>query len=215
MSKYVIYVLGNRSFPNFVKIGVSSDINKTLKHFNKPGYTPFSYICLALYELDARMSNEELYDWINRLLPEAKFINGFDGKTYTREFYYMADNVAVNLVRQIAYRMGHIERFWEMGKEQPKTMQISQSTGGSKRRQFSLALVQVPIGAWIQYVGPNATEQTVAQVVDGRCVSYNGRAYTLKDLARLFAQTDDIGPGPRYFAYNGENLVDRRERMRV
>lgn len=51
MSKGVIYILTNPSFPQYVKIGYADDVDKRLKQLNSTECTPFAFRIYATYRL--------------------------------------------------------------------------------------------------------------------------------------------------------------------
>ena len=89
----VIYILTNPSFPDYVKIGYATDIEKRLIQLNRSECIPFAFRVYATYEVSAPLQDKELHSLIDRLNPELRAIDTFDGKTRTKEFYAMAAEV--------------------------------------------------------------------------------------------------------------------------
>ena len=51
MSKGVIYILTNPSFPDYVKIGYAKDLEKRMKQLNRSETIPFAFRAYAVYEV--------------------------------------------------------------------------------------------------------------------------------------------------------------------
>ena len=86
-SQGVIYILTNPSFPDYVKIGYADDVNKRLKELNRSECIPFAFRLYAYYEVPKRLTDMKLHQMIDRLNPNLRSIEEFDGKTRKREFY--------------------------------------------------------------------------------------------------------------------------------
>ena len=61
MAKGVIYILTNPSFPDYVKIGYATDIEKRLKQLNRSETIPFAFRVYAIYEVDKGLTDKELH----------------------------------------------------------------------------------------------------------------------------------------------------------
>ncbi len=115
----VIYILTNPSFPDYVKIGYATDIEKRLAQLNRSECIPFAFRVYAIYEVSAPLQDKELHSLIDRLNPELRAIDTFDGKTRTKEFYAMSAEDAYALLESIAKLSGTMDklrrltpRFW-------------------------------------------------------------------------------------------------------
>lgn len=74
---------------------------------------------------------------------------------------------------------------------------------------FSFSEVWVTPGEQVRF----ALDYTVkAVVVDDRHVEYNGSIWSLSGLAQELMHLPSL-PGTKFFAYQGETLADRRERL--
>ena len=62
----VIYILTNPSFPDYVKIGYASDIEKRLKQLNQSECMPFAFRVYAVYEVAQSLQDKELHSGIAR-----------------------------------------------------------------------------------------------------------------------------------------------------
>ena len=87
--KGVIYILTNLSFPDYVKIGYADDIDKRLKQLNRSECIPFASRVYATYEVNSRLSDLKLHTIIDKLNPDLRSIDDFNGQKRVREFYAM------------------------------------------------------------------------------------------------------------------------------
>ncbi len=110
MSKGVIYVLTNPSFPEYVKIGYADDLNRRLKVFNNSSCLPFAFRVHCVYEVEDRLTDKKLHNMIDNLNPDLRAIETFDGKPRIREFYNMSADEAYNLLSCIASISGTLDK---------------------------------------------------------------------------------------------------------
>lgn len=82
----VIYILTNPSFPEYVKIGYSDDVEKRLEQLNRSEAVPYAFRVYGVYETPARLVDKDLHKLIDRLNPELRAIESFDGKARAKEF---------------------------------------------------------------------------------------------------------------------------------
>ena len=87
--KGVIYILTNPSFPDYVKIGYADDIDKRLKQLNRSECIPFAFRVYATYEVNSRLSDLKLHAIIDKLNPDLRSVDEFNGQKRVREFYAM------------------------------------------------------------------------------------------------------------------------------
>lgn len=98
----VIYILTNPSFPEYVKIGYADDVNKRLAQLNRSECTPFAFRVYATYEVSSRLSDLKIHEIIDKLNPNLRSIDNFEGKKRVREFYAMTKEDAYFLLEAIA-----------------------------------------------------------------------------------------------------------------
>lgn len=98
----VIYILTNPAFPQFVKIGYADDIDRRLKELNRSECIPFAFRVYATYEVSSRLSDLKLHSIIDRLNPNLRAIETFNGKQRVREFYAMSAEDAYLILEAIA-----------------------------------------------------------------------------------------------------------------
>lgn len=215
----VIYILTNPSFPQYVKIGYASDLEQRLRQLSRAEALPYAFRAYATYETDHRLTNKALHELIDRLNPDLRTVETFNGQKRTKEFFEMSAEDAYSIFEAIARisgtedRLHRVSSTGEQLEEERNAEEVREHP--TRRAPFRFAMVGLGPGAVLTYVNdPSKT----ARVVDDKHVVYVDEATveevtsTLSGLAEKFAC---IGPlqGPRYFSYDGELLSDRRIRM--
>ena len=85
-TKGVIYILTNPSFPDYVKIGYADNMENRLKQLNRSECIPFAFRVYAIYEVSTRLSDLKLHKIIDKLNPDLRSIDDFNGQKRIREF---------------------------------------------------------------------------------------------------------------------------------
>ena len=98
----VIYILTNPSFPQYVKIGYADDVNKRLEQLNRSECIPFAFRLYAYYEVSTRLTDLKLHEMIDKLNPNLRSIDDFNGKKRVREFYALDAHDAYSILETIA-----------------------------------------------------------------------------------------------------------------
>ena len=113
----VIYVLTNPSFPEYVKIGYADDLIKRLNQLNKSDCLPFAFRAYCTYEVDGRLKDKDVHRLIDKLNPDLRSIETFNGKPRIREFYNMSAEDAYEILSSIAEISGTKERLHKLSPE--------------------------------------------------------------------------------------------------
>lgn len=100
--KGVIYILTNPSFPDYVKIGYADDIDKRLKQLNRSECIPFAFRVYATYKVNSRLSDLKLHAIIDKLNPDLRSVDEFNGQKRVREFYAMKPEEAYAILEAMA-----------------------------------------------------------------------------------------------------------------
>lgn len=106
----VIYVLTNRSFPDYVKIGYADDVQRRLVELNRSECMPFAFRVYATYEVSNRLTDLSLHRLIDKLNPTLRAIDTFNGKPRKKEFYAMSAEDAYSLLEAIAEIHGQTDK---------------------------------------------------------------------------------------------------------
>ena len=209
----VIYILTNPSFPDYIKIGYASDIEKRLKQLNRSETIPFAFRVYAIYEVESTLTDKELHKLIDTLNPDLRTIETFDGKERVKEFYAMSAEDAYGLLECIAKISGTQDRLKRMEPEGHEILdeQIADEVKETARRgPFRFSMCNIEPGAEVAFVN---NPEIKAVVVDDRHVEYNGETTSLSALAQQLLQVDHAVQGPVYFTYKGKLLRDIRHEM--
>lgn len=212
----VIYILTNPSFPEYVKIGYADDIDKRLQQLNRSECIPFAFRVYATYEVSSRLSDLKIHSIIDKLNPNLRSIENFNGKQRVREFYAMPPEDAYSILEAIAEIHGCSEKLKlapmsEAAREAEETAQEIDAERKERQSPFRFSMCGIQPGEQIEYADNNEIKCTV---IDDRTVDYCGKQYSLSALAQLLLGSKHPVAGPRYFKYKSERLNDIRHRMK-
>lgn len=205
----VIYVLTNPSFPEYVKIGYADDVTRRLKELNRSECVPFAFRLFAYYEVSNRLSDKKIHEMIDRLNPNLRSIDEFDGKKRVREFYAMDAEEAYSLLEAIAEINGLKANLHRVAptKEEVKEDELAECV---RAESFKFSMCNLNVGDEIEFIGDNNIKCTIC---GEKKVMYNNEEYSLSSLAKILTGKNYSLAGPHYFSYKGEKLCDMRERL--
>ena len=221
MSKGVIYILTNPSFPQYVKIGYATDVRQRLDELNRSSAVPFAFRVYATYEVDSALSDKKLHSILDKLNPELRSTEEVDGKRRIREFYAMTPEDAYSILEAIAEINNYSHRLkkWKASATEQRDEALAQEINEQHQERlapFTFTKCGISIGEQIEfYCNGNANTGTLCEVVDDKHVKHNGEIWSLTALAKHLTGTQSAIAGPRYFKYNGEWLNDIRRRLGV
>jgi len=202
----VIYILTNPSFPEYVKIGYADDVNKRLAQLNRSECIPFAFRVYATYEVSSRLSDKRIHDIIDRLNPDLRSIESFEGKKRVREFYAMTPEDAFELLRAIAEING-MERCLKLiapNKEEKQAEKLAEEIS-SRNENFSFTKCKIAVGSELEYIHDTNIK---CYVVDDRKIKYNGQIMYLTGLAKLLLNTTKAINGILHFQFEGKPLSE-------
>lgn len=211
----VIYILTNPSFPEYVKIGYADDIDRRLHQLNRSECIPFAFRVYATYEVNSRLSDLKIHSIIDKLNPNLRAIENFDGKKRVREFYAMSPDDAYSILEAIAEIHGcsdKLKRIAPSAEESlaEETAQEIEEEHKERLSPFAFSMCNIAVGETIEYCNDPTITCTV---VDDKTVEYKGTKYSLSKLAKiLLGKSYDVA-GPMYFKYKDEWLNDIRHRL--
>lgn len=217
----VIYILTNPSFSDYVKIGYADNIEKRLQQLNRSECIPFAFRVYATYEVNSRLSDIKIHSIIDKLNPNLRSIDNFNGQKRIREFYAMTPQDAYAILEAIAEIHGCTDRLKLIppSAEEVIAADTAEDIEEQKKERlapFSFSLCQIPVGATIEYCKRSDEKSGLTfTVVDDQHVEYNGEPIALSPLATMLSQSKWGVAGPRFFKYNGEWLNDIRKRLGV
>lgn len=216
MSKGVIYILTNPSFPEYVKIGYADDINARLRQLNRSECIPFSFRVYATYEVDERLKDLRVHEMIDHINPNLRSIETVDGKKRVREFYIMSPDDAYLIFKTIAEISGQMDRLhlYEMNEEQREAEETAQEVEEESRERmtpFSFDIVGIKPGEKIVFsCRGNSHSGEEFEVCDSKSILVDGKPCSLTAVAKELTCSKHAIAGPRYFKYNGKWLNEIR-----
>ncbi len=206
----VIYILTNPSFPDYVKIGYADNIERRLNQLNRSECIPFAFRVYATYEVNSRLSDLKIHAIIDKLNPNLRSIDNFNGQKRVREFYAMSAEDAYSILEAIAEIHGCTDKLMLVNpnEEEIKAEETAEEVKKESRTRsanFTFSEWEIPIGAVLEYY----TDSTITcTVVDDRKVDYNGENMSLTGVAKIITGKTSGIAGPRYFKYKGTWLWD-------
>lgn len=211
--KGVIYILTNPSFKEYVKIGYAHDIEKRLQQLNRSETVPYAFRAYATYEVDGELTDKELHNLIDKLNPDLRTIENFEGKKRVKEFYEMSKEDAYAILESIAKISGttdRLKRCTPTGKQIEEELRADDARENARRGNFHFSEVGIKPGERIVFV---EDESIQPEVVDDRHIKYNKQITSLSALARQLKQTRYPQQGTVWFKYNGVKLDDLRKQV--
>ena len=109
-SSGVIYVLTNPAFPEYVKIGYADNLENRLNQLNRSECLPFAFRAYCTYEVPDRLKDKDVHAIIDKINPELRSIEMFNGKPRIREFYNISAEDAYDILYNIAKLSGTTDR---------------------------------------------------------------------------------------------------------
>ena len=208
-----IYILTNPSFKEYVKIGYATNLEKRLKQLNRSETIPFAFRAYAIYQVDKPLTDKELHKLIDRLNPDLRTIDNFDGKERVKEFFLMSPEDAYSILESIAKISGTIDRLKRVkpeGHEIEDEKVAEENQQAARRGPFRFGECGIPNGAELTFVDDPSVKVTV---VDDRHIQYGKETTSLSALAQRLKGFNHPVQGTLWFTYKGEVLADLRDRL--
>ncbi len=105
-----IYIFTNPSFPDYVKIGYSKNVENRLNQLNNSEAVPFAFRLYATYEVETQSADKVLHKIIDKLNADLRSVDTINDKVRVREFYLITPEDAYELLEDIAIISGTKER---------------------------------------------------------------------------------------------------------
>lgn len=213
MKKGVIYILTNPSFPDYVKIGYATDIEKRLKQLNRSETVPFAFRVYAIYEVESELTDLDLHRLIDSLNPELRTIETFDGKKRVKEFYAMSAEEAYNLldcITKISGTTKHLKKMKPEGHEVLDEQIANEVRENARKGPFRFSECGIKPGEILEFVEDPEIKVTV---VDDRHIEYDGETTSVSALTRKLKGFDHDVQGTLWYTYNKKKLTELRVEM--
>ena len=197
-----------------MKIGYADDIEKRLQQLNRSECIPFAFRVYATYEVDSRLSDLKIHSIIDKLNPNLRSIDNFNGQKRVREFYAMSPEDAFSILEAIAEihncadKLKRVELNAEAQQDETIAEEIQTETK-IRGSNFTFSEWQIPVGAELEYY---KNPEIKCTVVDDRKVEYKGEITFLTSIAKKITGKQTGIAGPRYFKYKGAELWDIKNR---
>lgn len=163
-----IYILTNPSFPEYVKIGYASNLEKRLKQLNRSETIPYAFRAYAIYEVEKSLTDKELHKLIDKLNPDLRTIDNFDGKERIKEFFAMSAEDAYGLLECIAKISGTTDRLKKVkpeGHEIEDEKTAKEITETARRGPFKFGECGIPVGAELTFVDDASIKVRFSMIV--------------------------------------------------
>lgn len=178
----VIYILTNPSFPDYVKIGYADDVERRLRELNRSECIPFAFRLYAYYKVPKRLTDMKLHQMIDKLNPNLRSIEEFDGKTRKREFYNMSASDAYSILETIAQING-LESNLVLVEPSAKQLEDEEEAETIRTKRTTLPKLDWMIEQGVVSVGDEICviphPDKIATIVDGKHVKYNDEIMSL------------------------------------
>ena len=129
-----IYILTNPSFPDYVKIGYSKNVQERINKLNNSEAVPFGFRLYATYDVETQSADKVLHKIIDKLNADLRSIDTVNNKLRVREFYLISPEDAYELLEDIAIISGTKER---LHLHKPTKEEVIEEETAEKNRELS------------------------------------------------------------------------------
>lgn len=214
-TKGCIYILTNPSFPDYVKIGYASNIERRLGELNRSECIPYAFRVYATYDVEEKLSDKKVHNLIDQLNPNLRAVEEFDGKPRIREFYEMSAEEAYALLENIAAISGTSSK---LHKCDPTGHEITdeelaeeiRTERKERKSPFSFEKCHLKPGTQLDYYH---RDDIKAEVYGDRFIKFNGTVTSLSASAQMIENVEHPVQGTIYWYYQGKSLKDYREEL--
>jgi len=197
----IVYVLTNPCFPDLIKIGLTSDLKRRVRELSASTSIPLPFQCYYACEVSdsaiAEKSPHFAFD-DHRVSPR-------------REFFRLDPEKVVAILRLVQLREVTMDDDEFSNHEED----VAVEREVARQSAFKFTYAQIPPGAEIFFT---RYPQYTATVVDDRAINFEGQTTSLTAATKIILERerglkDGSVAGPRYWSFEGEMIVDRRNRL--
>ncbi len=193
-----ICIMTNPAYEGYVKIGATDkEAEKRRIELSTPPGVMFPFETYAYYETPNSLEDKTLHKIIDRINPELRV-------NKRREFYKMTASDAYELLEGIAEITGTKDSLIMVSDKNVEPLPVKK-----KKPPFSFKSAHIPSGSTISYTEDEDIKATVIGD-QKKNVRYDGKSYSLSELAQLLLGYNHPVQGTLYFKYQDETLNDRR-----
>jgi len=195
----IIYVLINEAMPGYVKIGMTNnDLEGRIRALDTTGI-PLPFECFyAARVTNAREVEQRLHD---AFLDHRVRSN--------REFFEVAAERVVSALKLAELENVTPGRDFVESEEDQKALNDARE----RRAMFNFEMVDIPIGAEIQFIDDETKVATVTSYHGQHTITFEGELTSPSAVAQKIRGTTYPMQGTMYWMYEGETLDERRRRM--
>lgn len=194
----IVYCLVNQAMPEYVKIGVTENLDERLRQLDNTS-TPLPFECAYAVEVENPQVVERL---VHQTFAEQR-------TRPNREFF----EVAVPQVIAALRLTGGLDVTPTESNFEDEDSRSAVERTRSKRSRFNFEMVGVPVGSTLRFTDD---EEISCVVASSRTVNVDGREMSLSAAAGDVMEQRGLGrtvQGPAYWLFEGETLHERRIRL--
>ena len=195
-----IYILTNKSIPDYIKIGITENVEETRKKLSTK-VLPCGYDVYATYETPARINEKEFVDLLGKINSEVYKVSG-------NGFLAMDPETGFALLEGIAKISGTEEKL--MRNIQIPEEETGEDPVAKEPRKTPINFYECGLKNGDELVFADNLD-VVVTVCGAKKVMYNGEETSLSKVAAEIRGVRSVR-GPDVFSYNGETLTKLAER---
>ena len=191
-----IYILTNPSFPEWVKVGFTTNLPQRLKQLNGSTAVPFSFRLFATYEVPCTAADKKFHDLLGEFERSQEKING---KTRVREFFKASPEAIFQKLQSFAAIHGTEKRLKRYNDRKP----------AGKQARIDLFSIGLNPGDQLNYI---PDKRIKVKVVDNHHIEYKGEITSLTAVAKQLLNRSKGVRGPQYWMCNGTPLLEIKKK---
>jgi len=191
----IVYILTNESMPNYIKIGITSDLERRMRELDNTS-VPLPFECFyACTVKDMTFVEKQLHEAFADHRVRS-----------TREFFELSPIRAAS-----ALKLAEIENITpSVDIVESKEDQVALDKARARRPNFNFNSLNISIGSELTFI---YDEKIKATVIDDRHIKIGEEVTTVSTAAIKLTNSKVPLQGTIYWLFEGETLNDRRNRL--